>query len=85
MRETTADLLRICADQSEAGRYFVVVERPEIEGNEFNLNLPRYVDTFEPEEEIDISKALDQLETSESAAKEAMAKLRTLLKFNDTQ
>ena len=49
-RETAADLLRICADPAEAGRYFVVSERAAIEENEFNLNLPRYVDTFEPEE-----------------------------------
>ena len=26
----------------------------EIEENEYNLNIPRYVDTFEEEEEIDI-------------------------------
>ena len=27
----------------------------EIEENDFNLNIPRYVDTFEPEEEIDMN------------------------------
>jgi type I restriction enzyme M protein len=85
VRETTADLLRICTNQSEASRYFVVAERPEIEENEFNLNLPRYVDTFEPEEEIDIAEALVQLDTSESIVKDSMATLRTLLKFKDKQ
>lgn len=85
VRETTADLLRICADESEAGRHFVITERPEIEENEFNLNLPRYVDTFEPEEEIDISKALVELDASESATKRSMASLRDLLKFRNTQ
>lgn len=37
----------------------------EIEKNEFNLNIPRYVDTFEKEEEIDIpavQKRIDELE-----------------------
>jgi type I restriction enzyme M protein len=29
--------------------------------NEFNLNLPRYVDTFEPEEEIRLDAALKEL------------------------
>jgi type I restriction enzyme M protein len=33
----------------------------EIEENEFNLNLPRYVDTFEPEEEIDLAQATQDL------------------------
>ena len=28
----------------------------EIEENEYNLNIPRYVDTFEEEEEIDINE-----------------------------
>jgi len=38
----------------------------EIKENDFNLNIPRYVDTFEEEEEIDIDavqKEIDQLET----------------------
>lgn len=30
----------------------------ELEENEFNLNIPRYVDTFEPEEEIDLKQAI---------------------------
>ena len=47
--EAAADLQRICASEDEARRYFTVVERVEIEENEFNLNLPRYVDTFVPE------------------------------------
>jgi len=37
----------------------------EIQENEFNLNIPRYVDTFEEEKEIDIKavqKEIDQLE-----------------------
>lgn len=78
-RETAADLARICSDPAEARRYFAVAERAEIEENEFNLNLPRYVDTFEPEEEIAIDEALVQLATTESARKEAMNKLRSNL------
>src|SRR5205807_1768349 len=58
VREAAADLHRICSNPVEAGRYFVVADRPEIEQNEFNLNLPRYVDTFGPEEKIDIDSAL---------------------------
>ena len=39
-------------------RYFAVVDMEELEENEFNLNIPRYVDTFEPEEEIDLKQAI---------------------------
>jgi type I restriction enzyme M protein len=74
-----ADLLRICADTQEASRYFVIAERAEIEENEFNLNLSRYVDTFEPEEHIDVDVALKEFELAEKAAHEAIEKLRVLM------
>ncbi len=65
----------------EARRYFVVAEKDEIEENEFNLNLPRYVETFEREEEIDLSAALRELALSAEAAASIRTKLDTLLKF----
>ncbi|MBW2557415.1 MAG: type I restriction-modification system subunit M [Deltaproteobacteria bacterium] len=37
----------------------------EIEENEFNLNIPRYVDTFEPEPEIDIAAVQQEIEEIE--------------------
>ena len=33
----------------------------ELKKNEFNLNVPRYVDISEPEEEIDIQDTIDEL------------------------
>ena len=47
----------------------------EIEKNEFNLNIPRYVDTFEEEEEIDIMKVqreIDDLEKELTVVREEM-------------
>ena len=35
----------------------------EIDENDFNLNIPRYVDTFEEEEPIDLDAVCDELET----------------------
>ncbi len=78
--ETAADLMRICENPLEARRYFVVADRPEIEENEFNLNLPRYVDTFEPEGKIDIDTALNELELAEVAVKEKTSLLKKLLR-----
>lgn len=34
----------------------------EIENNDFNLNIPRYVDSMPKEEEIDINSVFDDLE-----------------------
>jgi len=41
-----------------------VVDMEEIEENEFNLNIPRYVDTFEPEEEIDLKQAITEFKAT---------------------
>ena len=37
----------------------------EIAENDFNLNVPRYVDTFEPEEEVDLKAVEMQIEKLE--------------------
>ncbi len=76
-----ADLQRICTDPDEARRYFVVAATGEMEENEFNLNLPRYVDTFEPEEEIELSAALTDLVSADASSRAANEKLRDLLKL----
>jgi len=52
------ELLKMFADPELRKRYFAIVDMEELEENEFNLNIPRYVDTFEPEEEIDLQEAI---------------------------
>ncbi|MEJ1365548.1 MAG: type I restriction-modification system subunit M [Candidatus Sedimenticola sp. (ex Thyasira tokunagai)] len=52
-------------DRKEVEKYAYVASFDEIKENDFNLNIPRYVDTFEDEEEIDIDvlqKEIDSLE-----------------------
>ena len=77
--EAAADLTRIFASEDEARRYFAVVDRAKIEENEFNLNLPRYVDTFEPEKVLPLAEASAQLAVASEAAEKAQAALRKLL------
>jgi type I restriction enzyme M protein len=52
------ELLEMFADPELRKRYFSIVDMDELEENEYNLNIPRYVDTFEPEEEIDLNEAI---------------------------
>ncbi len=40
--------------REEIDKYSHIATRDEIRENDYNLNIPRYVDTFEPEPEIDI-------------------------------
>lgn len=42
----------------------------ELEENEFNLNIPRYVDTFEEEEEVDIPKVKEEIKDLEKELSE---------------
>ena len=47
----------------DADRYCHVADCEELKENEFNLNVPRYVDISEPEEEIDIQDTISELKT----------------------
>ena len=47
-------------------KYSYKASYAEIEENEFNLNIPRYVDTFEPEPEIDIAAVQKEIEAIEN-------------------
>ncbi|MDR1923014.1 MAG: N-6 DNA methylase [Planctomycetaceae bacterium] len=58
-------------------KYAYRATRKEIESNEYNLNIPRYVDTFEPEEEIDIAtvqREIDDLEAELLVTKKQIKK-----------
>jgi type I restriction enzyme M protein len=48
------------------GKYAYRATFEEIQANEFNLNIPRYVDTFEEEEEIDIKAVQEEISTLEA-------------------
>jgi len=73
------ELLDMFADPEKRKRYFSIVDMAELEENEFNLNLPRYVDTFEPEEEISLEKAISEFEDSLTVEAEKIELLVTEL------
>lgn len=79
VKEAAAHLARICSDPEEAKRYFAIADRPEVEENEFNLNLPRYVDTFEPEQPIPVEKAISDFQEALKASKAALSALQAPL------
>ena len=61
-------------------RYARRVEMDEIEANEFNLNISRYVSTAEPEAEIDLLATHKELVEIEKEIQESIAKHNTFLK-----
>ena len=52
----------------------------EISENDFNLNIPRYVDTFEEEEEVDLAKVKSDIASLEKELVEVQSKMNEYLK-----
>lgn len=77
--DVETELLQMFADPELRKRYFAIVDMDDIEENEFNLNIPRYVDTFEPEEQIDLQEAIRDFQNAMQAESEAMQSLNDLL------
>lgn len=73
------ELLQMLADPELRKRYFSIVDIDEIEENEFNLNIPRYVDTFEPEEQIDLKEAIADFQKAMQTESETENELSDLL------
>ena len=61
-------------------KYSYIAPYAEIEENEFNLNIPRYVDTFKEEEDIDIPAVQQEIKQIEVQLAETQAKMNGYLK-----
>ena len=60
-------------------KYSFVATIEELQENEFNLNIPRYVDTFEEEEEIDIGAVQKRINTLEDELKGVQSQMNKYL------
>ena len=61
--------------RKDVDKYAHVASFEEIQENDFNLNIPRYVDTFEEEEEIDIDAVQREIDQLEKELAEVRAKM----------
>lgn len=61
-------------------KYSYLAQFEEIKENDFNLNIPRYVDTFEEEEEIDIDSVQLEIDQLEKELAQVRAKMAEKLK-----
>lgn len=73
------ELIGLYADADELLKHARVIPLDEVTENEFNLNIPRYVDTFDPEPLVNVKDALKSLVASEAKLQETEAYLRGLL------
>ena len=66
--------------RAEIEKYSHCATLKEIEENDYNLNIPRYVDTFEEEEEIDIKAVMAEIKELEAKRTELDAQIEVYLK-----
>ena len=56
-------------------KYSFRVSRAAIRENDYNLNIPRYVDTFEEEELVDIDEVKRNIESIETELSQVQAQM----------
>jgi type I restriction enzyme M protein len=66
--------------REEMERYAAVVPRSKLKENGYNLNIPRYVDTFEAEEEIDVAAVQAEIEALEAQLAKTRVKMNEHLR-----
>lgn len=79
IQEAADDLRRVLADPKEAAKAFALVECDEIEDNEFNLNVSRYVETFDLVEVLPLKDAISALQDADLASSNSRVALNHLL------
>ena len=61
-------------------KFSYVTSLDEIKDNDYNLNIPRYVDTFEEEEPVDLDLVQQQLEDIDKDIVEVESEINGYLK-----
>lgn len=74
-------IVKTYLERQNVDKYAHVASLDEIKENEFNLNIPRYVDTFEEEEPIDLEEVIKQLKKDDEEIAELQAKINEQLKL----
>ncbi len=67
--ENIAKIITTYRERKAIDKYSYVAQISEIKENEYNLNIPRYVDTFEEEGAIDLDEVANQLQDLEKEIK----------------
>ena len=67
------------AERKEIDKFCHIATMEEIEANDYNLNIPRYVDTFEPEPEVDLQVVKTSMKQHEDKIKTLESELQVFL------
>jgi type I restriction enzyme M protein len=75
MEEDIERIVDAYAKREEIEKFSHLASLEEIQENDYNLNIPRYVDTFEEEEPVDLDAVVKELEQIEDEIKEVDAEI----------
>lgn len=72
-------IVQIYKDRKELESFSHLANWEELVKNDFNLNIPRYVDTFVPEKSVNLHKVVEDLEQTNKDIKKVQSELSALL------
>lgn len=72
-------IVKTYADRQDIDKFAHVAQYDEIVENEFNLNIPRYVDTFEEEPPVDVDKLVADIQQTDQELNQSMAEFSKML------
>lgn len=67
-------------ERKDVDKYAHVANMDEIKENDFNLNIPRYVDTFEPEPPVDLGKLTQEMKDTQKEIDQNESELLNMMK-----
>lgn len=73
-------VMKLYSDRTTVDKEAYLAGFEDIEKNDFNLNIPRYVDNFEQEEEINLNELLTNMENTDKELEQVQGEFLTLLK-----
>lgn len=80
MKEEHIDeVVRLYTERQTVDKRATLASFEEIRDNDFNLNIPRYVDTTEPEPEVDLAALTKEIRETDQAIKAGNAELLSML------
>lgn len=73
-------ILDVYNNRRSIDKYSYLATLEEVRNNEYNLNIPRYVNTFEEEEEIDLQEVADKIKALDSDITSTQSKIADFCK-----
>ena len=74
------EVLALYSDRKTVEKESYLASFEDIEKNDFNLNIPRYVDNFEKEEDVDINTLLQDMKKTDDELEQVKGDFVSLLK-----